>query len=197
MNDFSIWFHTGFTHILDFAGYDHILFVTLLTLGFQLSEWKKLLIVITAFTVGHSISLALSVIGQLHLPQPIIEFAIALSILFTAIQQLLNIKKNQTSPRLIYTITALFGLIHGLGFSFLLREMLGASHNLFLPLLYFNLGLEAGQLIIVSVVVVFSLFLAGFGKWTLQIFKIILICSIALIALKVSVERFLDLWQPA
>jgi hypothetical protein len=196
MNEFGIWFSTGVKHILNLQGYDHILFVTLLVLTFPPNRWGRLLILITAFTVGHSVALALSVAGKIHTSQTLIEFLIALSILITAIYNAATYKntENKNSP-LLYGITLFFGLIHGLGFSYLLRAMLGKEESVFLPLLYFNIGLEAGQLIIVVVVLIFSLLLGLILKWPFKNYKLVFVCIIGLIALKITAERFLDVFQ--
>jgi len=191
MNDFKLWFSTGLEHILDLQGYDHILFVALVTVSYRPQEWKKLLLLITGFTIGHSLSLALSVMQQLYLPQTIIELLIALTILSSAIYHLLP---ASAIPRtgVALSVVVLFGLIHGLGFSFLLRSMLGSQGSLALPLLYFNLGLEAGQLIIVAAVLVFSLFLKLFNC-PYRIYKIAIACVILLISLVLSIQRFSQL----
>jgi hypothetical protein len=171
--------------------------VTLLVLTFPFRRWGKLLVLITAFTVGHSISLALSVTSNVHLPRPAVELCIALSILLSACYNAYNFKRtNEQDSRLLYIITVFFGLIHGLGFSYLLRSMLGKEDHVFLPLLYFNTGLEIGQLIIVGIVLIFSLFLTLILKWPYTLYKLILVCIIGLIALKISAERLLDVFQP-
>ncbi|MBX3165519.1 MAG: HupE/UreJ family protein [Bacteroidetes bacterium] len=204
MNEFSLWFTTGVQHILDLQGYDHILFVTLLTLTFPFKEWKKLLVLVTAFTVGHSVSLALSATNIIYVQQNIIELLIALTILVSAVYNLIchfeerKISKDASyrqHDRVLYIITLFFGLIHGLGFSYLLKAMLGKEESVFLPLMYFNLGLELGQIIIVIFVLIFSLLLARFFKWKHTIFKLSILCLIALIALKISAERLLELFQ--
>ncbi len=195
MNTFWLWFSTGMEHILDLDGYDHILFVTLLVLTYCFNKWSRLLVLITAFTVGHSISLALSVINGLHLHQPLVEFLIGISILVSAVYNLVHYK--DTGPQnayFLYFVVCFFGLIHGLGFSFLLKSMLGTEQNVILPLLYFNLGLELGQLIIVLFVVVFSLLSAFIFKCPFKIYKLTVVCLIAIISLKISVERLLELY---
>jgi hypothetical protein len=193
MNQFGIWFNMGLEHILDVNGFDHILFITLLTITFPANEWKKLIVLVSAFTIGHSMALATSVFYGARIPPDLIEFMIALSILLTAVFQMVRYRDNfRRKPVVIYLIIMLFGLIHGLGFSIYLHSMLGSQEMIFLPLLYFNLGLEAGQLIIVLVIFLFSLFLAILVKWPFKIFKLLTICIIALISFKLTAER---LWQ--
>ncbi len=195
MDEFKIWFSTGVEHILDINGYDHILFVTLLVLTYYFNKWGKLLLLISAFTVGHSISLALSVSNKIYLPQPLTEFFIALSILITAIYHLVNYKNTEQKNAvfLIFVVT-FFGLIHGMGFSYLLRSMLGREDSIIMPLLWFNLGLEVGQLIIVAGVLIVSIICAFVFKFPYKLFKLILVCGIGLIALKMTVERLLELF---
>lgn len=154
MIDWKIWFMTGIEHILDIGGYDHMLFVALLTFVYPVNEWKKLIGLITAFTVGHSLTLALSVSNIIHLQQEITELLIILTILFTALYQLYNAKNTPKGGNLFYVIICFFGLIHGMGFSYLLKSMLGHNETIVWPLLMFNLGLEVGQLIFVILVFV-------------------------------------------
>jgi hypothetical protein len=192
MNEFWLWSGIGIQHIIDLGGYDHILFITLLVLTYHFHQWRKLLIMITAFTLGHSVSLALSVNGVFRVQQPLVEFLIALSILLSAIYNLKQYKS--TIPQkswLLYFTVCFFGLIHGLGFSYLLKSMLGTGQNVILPLLYFNLGLELGQLIIVFFVVVFSLLLTFLFKWPFKIYKLTLVCLIGLISLQMCISRLL------
>lgn len=199
MTNFWIWFSTGMEHILDLSGYDHILFVSLLVLTFPLKDWSKLLWLITAFTLGHSVSLAISAgRSDLFLPRAWVEFFIAFSILTTASYNLILSIKGQAqsaSQKFVYPVVAAFGLVHGLGFSVLLTSMLGHAESVVLPLLYFNLGLEAGQLIIVLGVILFSLLLAFLFKWPFHIYKLTLVCIIGLIALKISAERLWEVLQ--
>ncbi len=195
MNEFWIWFSTGVEHILDIDGYDHILFVSLLALTFPFQYWKKLLILVTAFTVGHSLSLAYNVFRGIFIDQIVIELLIALSILVSAIYNMIYYKKeSNTTPIVIYSLVLFFGLMHGLGFSYLLKTMLGREENVVLPLLYFNLGIELGQIIIIIIAIGFSLLLTHFLKWSFTIYKLTLVCLISLIALKMSAERFWELF---
>lgn len=195
MDEFKIWFSTGVEHILDLNGYDHILFVTLLVLTYYFNKWGKLLLLISAFTIGHSISLALSVTNKIYLPQQLTEFFIALSILITAIYHLVYYKRTeQKNATFIIFIVTFFGLIHGLGFSYLLRSMLGREESVTLPLLWFNLGLEVGQLIIVAGVLIISIICAFVFKFPYKLFKLIVVCGIGLIALKITIERLLELF---
>lgn len=194
MNPFTLWFTTGIEHILDLAGYDHILFVSLLVLAFPPHQWKQVLLLITAFTLGHSVSLALSVLKTLPFSTSIVEFLIALSIFVSALYNLWTYKNPPKRGSLfLYGMVSLFGLVHGLGFSVLLRSMLGSEESIILPLLYFNLGLECGQIVIVLVVLLFSLLTIYFFKWPYHFVKLIPVGIIAMISLKMCAERLLQL----
>lgn len=169
MNDFWIWFSTGFQHILDWNGYDHILYVVALCVLFSAKEWKRLLVLITAFTIGHSLTLAMSALDIIVVKQSIIEAMIPLTIMSTCIINILYRKKSESSKNNInynlnYTIALIFGFIHGMGFSYLLKSMLGKEENTVFPLLSFNLGLEFGQVIIVISMLLISVFLTRFTR---------------------------------
>ncbi len=155
---FTIFLQLGFEHITDFYGYDHILFLVVLSISYTIKQWKRLLVLITAFTAGHTISLALAVSNIIYVNSSIIEFLIPVTILFTAI---LNLVKKQSEANLPnhykkYLIAIVFGLIHGLGFSGYLKSILNAQDSIFTPLLAFNIGLEIGQIVIVFILYLIS-----------------------------------------
>jgi hypothetical protein len=162
MGENILWFQTGFEHITDLAGYDHMLFLLILCSVYSFRNWDWL-ILITAFTIGHCITLALSILNIIRLPSSLIEFSIPLTILISAIFRWIQVEKNENKSyqkdQKVYAITLLFGLIHGLGFSNMLRSMLGSQADILQPLLFFNLGLEVGQIVIVlfSLVTITSL----------------------------------------
>lgn len=156
MGDFGFYLREGFYHITDWKGYDHILFVMALCLPYFLKDWKQVLVLITAFTIGHSVTLALSVFNKILIPSKWIEFLIPITIIITALE---NLFRNNTQPKHVrfrYVAALLFGLIHGLGFSNYLRSMMGKSENIITQLLAFNIGLELGQLLIVLAVLMIS-----------------------------------------
>jgi dimeric dUTPase (all-alpha-NTP-PPase superfamily) len=166
MRDFFIFLKLGFQHITDLQGYDHMLFIIALSAAFTIFEWKKVLILITFFTVGHSISLALAVLNIFNVNSNLIEFLIPLTIFITAINSLLvdnNTNEiTKTTSRISYKslYVVFFGLIHGLGFSNYLKSLLGKSESLVLELFSFNIGLELGQILILAFIfVIITLFL--------------------------------------
>lgn len=154
-----MWFTTGLQHILDVNGYDHILYVIALCIMYTAAEWKNLLVLITAFTIGHSVTLACSTLGLISVKQGYIEILIPLTITCTCLYDLANRKKNVSKINLNYFLALFFGFIHGMGFSYLLRSMLGRGESIWQPLLYFNLGLEAGQLVVVGAMLLISVLL--------------------------------------
>jgi ABC-type antimicrobial peptide transport system permease subunit len=156
MGDFGFYLREGFFHITDWKGYDHILFVMALCLPYFIKDWKQVLILITAFTIGHSLTLALTLFNKILIRSTWIEFLIPITIIITALE---NLFRNNTQPKHVrfrYVAALLFGLIHGLGFSSYLRSMMGKSENIITQLLAFNIGLELGQLLIVLVVLMVS-----------------------------------------
>lgn len=193
MNDWQIWFSTGIEHILDINGYDHMMFVCLLVLAYPVKEWKKLLMLITAFTLGHSLTLALSISDVIRLPQKHTEFFIILTIIFTSVYLLFTSKNTAKGGRVIYLIICCFGLIHGLGFSYLLKAMLGSSEGIIVPLLMFNVGLELGQIIIVVLMAFVMLLIGKYAKAIEWQFKVAVISVILVVSLILCYSRILNI----
>jgi hypothetical protein len=150
----------GLHHIADLRGYDHILFVAALTVAYRPAEWRRLLWLVTAFTLGHSVTLALATLNLVRVNAALVETGIALTIVSSSLMAItLAIQSDATAPAargqtLRYLLAAAFGLIHGLGFSTFLRSLLGGEESIVVPLLSFNVGLELGQLLIVAGVLV-------------------------------------------
>ena len=190
MSDFNLYFALGRQHIADLKAFDHILFITALCIRYHFSDWKQLLILITAFTIGHSVTLALSAIHFIRISAVWIEFLIPLTILITAISNLF-IKKFTFKTRfpVIYFFALFFGLIHGLGFSSYLQSLLGRSSNIIIPLLAFNLGLEAGQLFIVAVILAISLVCLNIIKINRRDYVLFLSGGIIVAALQMMLPR--------
>lgn len=150
----SIYLQLGFEHILDINGYDHILFVAALCVNYRLKAWRQVAILVTAFTLGHSLTLALAVFNLIRIPSHIIELLIPITILISAVSNLLrgDVEVSPMRQRLNYGLALGFGFIHGLGFSNYLRALLGGESCVGGPLLMFNIGLELGQLIVVALI---------------------------------------------
>ncbi|HRI21868.1 MAG TPA: HupE/UreJ family protein [Panacibacter sp.] len=190
MSDFSIFFPMGVEHITDLNGLDHILFIAALCLRYMWSDWKKLLVLVTAFTIGHSITLALSTLNVIDLSQSITEFLIAVTIIITALNNCFvkDFTYKNKYPA-IYFFALCFGLIHGLGFSTLLKSMLGKDQSIVVQLLSFNLGLEAGQLIIVTAILLVSFILVSVFKINRRAYLLFASGGIAAIAFEMAVQR--------
>lgn len=191
MNDFSLYFQIGFKHIADLRGIDHILFIIALCIRYQFGDWQKLLILVTAFTIGHSITLAFSVFELIQYSMKWIEFLIPVTIAITAFSNIF-VKKFVFKSRfpLIYFLALFFGLVHGMGFSSYLKSLLGNGESVIWPLLAFNLGLEAGQLLIVLIILMISLIFVSLLKVNRR--EYLLFCSAAAfaLALQMAIERF-------
>lgn len=164
MQDFPLYFELGWQHISDWNGYDHILFIAALCGVYTLRDWKKVLILVTAFTVGHSITLALSVFNIFTINSALIEFLIPVTIMITSFSNILIKKPKPSNTRMKYILAAGFGLIHGLGFSNYLKSLLGKSSSIFVESLAFNVGLEFGQILIVIGILLLSFILVTIVK---------------------------------
>ncbi len=155
-DEFLLYLRLGFHHIADLAGYDHILFVAALTIPFTVRDWKRLAVLVTAFTVGHSVTLALATLRLVQVSSSLVEALIPATIVATAAMSWrAGTPGHEHEPVTVgrYLMASAFGLVHGLGFSTYLRSLLGDEESLVLPLLAFNVGLEVGQLLILAVVV--------------------------------------------
>ena len=158
MDDFKLFLELAFRHVLDWNAYDHILFFIVLAVVYSFKDWKKSLWLITFFTIGHTITLALSVYEIIKIKTELVEFLILMTILITALVNLLTVKKKHFHQSNINQIFALFfGLIHGLGLSTLLKITIEDSSTKLLPILYFALGVELAQIVVVAIIL-----LAGF-----------------------------------
>ena len=162
INAFQLYFGLGKDHILDYAnGYDHLLFIIALCAVYLFRDWKKVLVLVTAFTIGHSITLALATLRLITVKDEWIEFLIPVTILVTALTNLFKLKEDRVNSRpfpINYFYALGFGLIHGMGFSNYLRAILGESHSLAMPLFAFNVGLEVGQIVVVLIFLLIAFF---------------------------------------
>ena len=159
MQEFWLYFEMGLRHVLDINAYDHVLFLIGLTVPYSFNEWKKLFILITLFTIGHTVALVLSVFNILYIRENIVEFVIPITILIVALYNLFTAGKNNKteSISIIAIITLFFGIIHGLGFSNYFKTILpGNATDKLLPLSEFALGIEAAQIIVVFIVLILS-----------------------------------------
>ena len=189
MNDLAFYFKEGWHHIISLNALDHQLFIIALSAIYLLKDWKQVLVLVTAFTIGHSITLALSIYNVAHANEKWVEFLIPCTIIITAIFNLTKKKFDQQKLQSNYFLALFFGLIHGLGFANTIRFMMAKDQQIGWSLLGFNIGLEIGQILIVGITLMASFLivsLAGLNrKWWVFILSIITL----LIATKFAVER--------
>ncbi len=195
MTEFSIYLQLGYQHITDIHGYDHILFVVALCAIYRITDWKKILILVTAFTIGHSVTLALAALDIIDYSTELIEFLIPVTIVFTCITNLFHksstsvLAPEQFSP-VRYFLALGFGLIHGMGFSNYLRSLLGKDQNIIQQLLAFNIGLEFGQLLIVAVTLALSFLVLNVAHVKKHSWNLILSSFVAGVAFKLLTEKW-------
>ena len=190
MQDFGVYFALGLEHILDLSGYDHILFVIALCCTYFIKDWRKVIVLVTAFTVGHSLTLALSVFDLIRVDAALIEFLIPVTIVITAFSNVAKRRRRRTGTDwLTYGYALFFGLIHGLGFSNYLRSLLGKESSIAAPLFAFNVGLDLGQLFIVFFVLLVSFVATGIFAVTRRDWTFFLSAAVFGIAFVMVLER--------
>lgn len=188
MNDFSFYFIEGWKHIISTDALDHQLFILALAVVYTFSDWKKVLILITAFTIGHSLTLALSVLDVIRASSAWVEFLIPVTIVLTAAWNIFNGKpvKNVNAN---YFLALGFGLIHGLGFANSIRMMLASDQSLGMGLFGFNVGLEAGQVLVVVIILLLGKVLLELAKVPQRIYIFVVSLAVLLFAAKMAIER--------
>ena len=152
MNDLAFFFKEGWQHIISFYALDHQLFIIALAAIYILKDWRKVLVLVTAFTIGHSLTLALSIYDVIRANEKWVEFLIPITIIITAIFNFFTKDFKKESLQLNYFFALFFGFIHGLGFANSIRFMLARNQKIGTGLLGFNLGLEAGQIVCVTII---------------------------------------------
>lgn len=190
MNDFSFYFGLGWEHIMSIDALDHILFVLVLAAIYLLQDWKKVLILVTAFTIGHSITLALSALSIISVPTALVEFLIPCTIVITAVSNLFQKSYNHRAIRLNYFLALFFGLIHGLGFANTLRFILAQDQSLGWALFGFNVGLEAGQVIIVAIILLLSQLFVQKLKVPQREWVLFISAAVFSLSLQMALERW-------
>ena len=158
MHPFEFYLKLGFEHIANLNGYDHILFLVVLCAVYQINQWRNILILVTAFTIGHSITLFIVSLDFFSIPARIIKLLIPITILITSLQNVINIKQIENSSRMgkNYFMALFFGLIHGMDFSNYFKALIMSPDEIVIPLLGFNIGIELAQLLIVLFIVLIS-----------------------------------------
>lgn len=151
MLPFPFYIKLGYDHIANLAGFDHIMFLVALCAVYRLEQWRNILILVTAFTIGHSVTLALASLDILVIPSHIIKFLIPLTIFLTAIHNVVSHQDTISQPKMgrNYLMALFFGFIHGMDFSNYFKALLMDKGSIVIPLLGFNVGIELGQLLVV------------------------------------------------
>jgi len=210
-SDFFLYLRLGFEHISDLKGFDHIVFIVALCAVYSLRQWKNLLWLVTAFTIGHSITLALATLNIVRIDANLIEFLIPVTILIASLIDLTEGWLGRKGPdraaasrstvqpqatfglRTKYGLALSFGLIHGLGFSNFLRAVLGAEESIALPLFAFNVGLEFGQIVILLVVLTVSFVIVRLTPLTNRNWAVVLSVITGAIAISMLFSRAANL----
>lgn len=190
MQDFIFYFKVGWTHILSSDATDHIYFITSLAIIYTFLDWKKVLVLVTAFTIGHAITLYLSALDLFRFNIEWVEFAIPCTIVVTAATNLFLRPEVKTKGVLQYLMALGFGMVHGMGYANYIRMMLSKNQDLLWSLFSFNVGLEMGQILVVLLVLSM--------QWGLEKYKVIharlltrIVSSLILIvSLLLAIERY-------
>lgn len=189
MQDFLFYLDLGWEHIISLDALDHQLFVLALIAVYSYQDWKKILILVTAFTIGHSITLALSILDIFRVPSDWVEFLIPLTIVLTSLDNIIMKNKKQTLMRANYYLALIFGLIHGMGFANTARVMIVKSQSIAIPLLGFNIGLELGQIVIVLAILILLFILLNLFKVNKKDWILFVSSGVFALSLKMTLER--------
>ena len=196
MSEFLVYFNIGLKHVLDSAAYDHILFLMALVVPYAFKDWKKVLVLVTLFTLGHTLALLLSVFEVLQIKAQLVEFLIPITILITAAYHLITAGKPAKKERISFevVVTAFFGIIHGLGFSNYFKSILpGNATDKLLPLMEFAIGIEGAQLIVVLAVLVASNVAQSVFNFSKRDWALILSAFIIGVVLPMLIEN--EIWN--
>lgn len=189
MQDFLFYLNLGWEHIISLDALDHQLFVLVLVVVFSMKDWKKILWLITAFTIGHSVTLALSVLEIVRVPGSWVEFLIPLTIFITAADNILMKNRQQNLMKMNHYLAMFFGLIHGMGFANTARMTMAQEQDLLLPLLGFNIGLELGQILVVACILVLQWIVLGVFKTNRKDWVLFISAGVFALALEMTLER--------
>ncbi|MEI2738432.1 MAG: HupE/UreJ family protein [Chitinophagaceae bacterium] len=191
MQDFGFYFGPGWRHIIGKDALDHQLFIIALAAIYLLKDWKQVLVLVTAFTIGHSLTLALSVYNVIRINSNLVEFLIPLTIVITALSNLFQKNFTPKSIRINYFLALFFGLIHGLGFANYIRFAIeGSEQSIGWSLFGFNVGLEAGQIVVVTGLLLLSHLIVTILKINRRDWVLFLSAGVFALSLKMVLDRF-------
>ncbi|GAA5097232.1 HupE/UreJ family protein [Chryseobacterium ginsengisoli] len=189
MQDFLFYLKLGWEHIISLDALDHQLFVLALIAVYSFNDLKKILILVTAFTIGHSVTLALSIFDIVRINSAWVEFLIPLTIVLTSLGNILIKNKKQSQSKINYYFALIFGLIHGMGFANTARVMIAKSQSIAIPLLGFNIGLELGQIAIVLGILILLFILLKIFKVNQKDWILFISSGVFALSLKMTLER--------
>lgn len=196
MSTFWIYFEIGLHHVLNLKGYDHVLFLIALTAPYTFKDWKRVVLLVSIFTVGHTLALLLSVFEVMMIQARLVEFLIPVTIFATAVYNLFKAGKTakNDSVNIIGSITLFFGVIHGLGFSNYFKSILsGSASDKIAPLLEFAIGIEIAQLIVVLAVLLISFILLHFARFSKRDFALVSSAFVIGVVVPMLLEN--DIWN--
>ena len=191
MSEFWIYFEKGMRHILDPYAYDHILFLIALTIPYAFKDWARLLLLVTMFTIGHSLALLLSIFGVIIIKGNLVDFLIPITILIVSLFHLFTAGKSskKESIGVVFFVTLFFGIVHGLGFATYFKSMVGgSSQTKLLPLSEFALGIEAAQIVVVFVVLILSYIVQTFFRFSKRDWTLVMSSFIIGVVLPMIIE---------
>lgn len=197
MNDFLFYFKIGWTHIINPEALDHILFIAALAAIYTLKDWKQVLVLVTAFTIGHTVTLILSTKQWVEVPSSLVEFLIPCTIVITAISNLFQKNFTARSIRINYFLALFFGLVHGLAFANTLRMILASDQSFALSMFSFSVGLELGQIAIVFFILLLSQLFIGVLKIERRHWVIFLSAAVFALALEMAAQRLPAAFEPS
>lgn len=189
MGDFGFYFALGWEHIISRDALDHQLFIAALAAIYLLKDWKQVLVLVTAFTIGHSLTLILSVLDIVRFSPDWVEFLIPVTIVITAVSNLFQEKFTTRSIRINYFLALFFGLVHGMGFANAVRFFMAKDQSLGWSLFGFNVGLEAGQICVVIILLLVAYLFVNVWKVNRREWVIFLSAAVFSLALKMALER--------
>ena len=189
MQDFLFYLNLGWEHIISLDALDHQLFILALIAIYSYTDWKKIFVLVTYFTIGHSITLAINTLDIIRLPSDWVEFLIPLTIVLTALGNIISKNKNQSKSKINFYLALFFGLIHGMGFANTARVMIAKSQSIALPLLGFNIGLELGQIVIVFAILIILFILLNLFKVNKKGWILFVSSGVFALSLKMTIER--------
>ena len=190
MNDFSFYFKIGWEHIINWSAVDHIFFIAALAAIYMLKDWKQVLILVTAFTIGHAVTLILSAKNIIEVDTGLVEFLIPCTIVFTAVSNLFLKSFTVKSIRINYFLALIFGLIHGLAFATTLKWLLAGDQSFVVAWLSFSVGLELGQILVVVLILLLTQLVVGIFKLNRHYWVIAISVVVMALALEMARERW-------